>query len=79
MGTGGPAYSHMGVQDGDPDVVQNGLALSATVHWLFDRHLMSLTDNVGLLVSHIRQRRYRRARRCEWSARCHSYKGCRGV
>jgi putative restriction endonuclease len=40
------------VQDGGPDVVQNGLALSATVHWLFDRHLISLTEDYGLLVSH---------------------------
>lgn len=40
------------VADGGPDVVQNGLALSATFHWLFDRHLISLTDDYGLLVSH---------------------------
>ena len=40
------------VSDGGPDVVQNGLALSGTVHWLFDRHLISLTDDYGLLVSH---------------------------
>jgi putative restriction endonuclease len=40
------------VASGGPDVVQNGLALSGTVHWLFDRHLISLTDNYGLLVSH---------------------------
>ncbi|MGG5819351.1 HNH endonuclease [Falsiroseomonas sp. HW251] len=40
------------VAEGGPDVVQNGIALSATVHWLFDRHLISLTDNYGLLVSH---------------------------
>ena len=40
------------VQDGGPDIVQNGVALSATVHWLFDRHLISLTDEYGLLVSH---------------------------
>lgn len=40
------------VAAGGPDVVQNGLALSATVHWLFDRHLVSLTDDYGLLVSH---------------------------
>jgi putative restriction endonuclease len=33
-------------------VIQNGIALSATVHWLFDRHLISLTDDLGLLVSH---------------------------
>lgn len=37
---------------GGPDVVQNGLALSGTVHWLFDRHLISLTDDYRLLVSH---------------------------
>jgi len=42
------------VAEGGPDVVQNGLALSATVHWLFDRHLISLTDDYGLLVSHNR-------------------------
>jgi putative restriction endonuclease len=42
------------VAAGGPDVVQNGLALSGTVHWLFDRHLISLTDDYGLLVSHNR-------------------------
>jgi len=40
------------VADGGPDVVRNGIALSATCHWLFDRHLVSLTDDYGLLVSH---------------------------
>lgn len=40
------------VSEGGPDVIQNGIALSATVHWLFDRHLISLTDDYGLLVSH---------------------------
>jgi putative restriction endonuclease len=42
------------VQAGGPDVVQNGIALSATAHWLFDRHLISLTDDYGLLVAHNR-------------------------
>lgn len=42
------------VQTGGPDVVQNGIALSATAHWLFDRHLISLTDDYGLLISHNR-------------------------
>ena len=42
------------VADGGPDVVRNGLALSATCHWLFDRHLISLSDDYGLLVSHNR-------------------------
>lgn len=40
------------VAKGGPDVVQNGIALSGTVHWLFDRHLISLTDDYRLLVSH---------------------------
>ena len=40
------------VADGGPDVVQNGIALSATVHWLFDRRLISLTETYGVLVSH---------------------------
>ncbi|MGI4803033.1 MAG: HNH endonuclease [Janthinobacterium lividum] len=42
------------VVDGGPDVVRNGIALSATVHWCFDRHLLTLTDKYGLLVSHNR-------------------------
>lgn len=42
------------VADGGTDVVQNGIALSATVHWLFDRHLISLDDQYRLLVSHNR-------------------------
>lgn len=39
---------------GGPDVVQNGIALSATVHWLFDRHLISIDENYRLLVAHNR-------------------------
>ncbi len=41
-----------GVADGGPDVVRNGIALSATAHWLFDRHLISLDDECRLLISH---------------------------
>lgn len=40
------------VADGGPDIVQNGVALSATAHWLFDRHLITFDDNLCLLVSH---------------------------
>lgn len=40
------------VAEGGPDVVQNGVALSGTVHWLFDRHLISLSDDHRILVSH---------------------------
>ena len=38
------------VADGGPDIVRNGVALSGTVHWLFDRHLISLTDDFRLLM-----------------------------
>ncbi|GGB39784.1 restriction endonuclease [Sphingomonas metalli] len=40
------------VAEGGPDTVQNGIALSATAHWLFDRHLISLDEDLRLLVSH---------------------------
>ncbi|MEO6225404.1 MAG: HNH endonuclease [Sphingomicrobium sp.] len=39
------------VGDKGPDVVQNGLALSGTVHWMFDRGLLSLADNGRILLS----------------------------
>jgi putative restriction endonuclease len=39
------------VLKGGPDHVQNGIALTATVHWLFDHHLISLTDNYELMVA----------------------------
>lgn len=42
------------VEHGGPDVVRNGLALSGTAHWLFDRHLISLSEDYGLLVAHNR-------------------------
>jgi len=41
----------VGVAEGGPDVVQNGLALSGSVHWLFDHFLISLTDDHRLLVA----------------------------
>lgn len=40
------------VDSGGPDVVQNGIALSGTVHWLFDRHLLSIGEDYRLNVSH---------------------------
>ena len=39
------------VQDRGPDVVQNGLALSGTVHWMFDRGLLAVDDNSEILLS----------------------------
>jgi putative restriction endonuclease len=34
-----------------PDSVRNGLALSSTVHWMFDRGLLSVDDDYRLLVA----------------------------
>ena len=34
-----------------PDMVTNGLALSGTVHWMFDRGLLSLCDDLHILIS----------------------------
>ncbi len=34
-----------------PDDVTNGLALSGTVHWMFDRGLLSLADDLTILLS----------------------------
>ena len=39
------------VEHGGPDSVNNGLALSGTVHWMFDRGLISLSDELQILVS----------------------------
>lgn len=39
------------VEKGGPDIVSNGLALSGTVHWMFDRGLISLGDDREVLVS----------------------------
>lgn len=39
------------VQANGPDIVSNGLALSGTVHWMFDRGLIGLTDDLEILVS----------------------------
>jgi putative restriction endonuclease len=40
------------VAEGGPDVVRNGVALSSTVHWMFDRRLISISDDYGILISH---------------------------
>jgi putative restriction endonuclease len=41
----------MSVEAGGPDVVNNGIALSGTVHWMFDRGLISLSDGGDILLS----------------------------
>ncbi|MCH2077823.1 MAG: HNH endonuclease [Rhodobacteraceae bacterium] len=38
-------------QDRRPDIVSNGLALSGTKHWMFDRGLVGLADDLTILVS----------------------------
>ncbi len=42
----------MSVESGGPDTVANGIALSGTVHWMFDRGLISLSDEGNILLSH---------------------------
>lgn len=39
------------VANGGPDIVQNGIALSRTLHWMFDRHVFSLTDDLRIILS----------------------------
>jgi putative restriction endonuclease len=39
------------VEAGGPDIVSNGIALSGTVHWMFDRGLISLSDDLEILIS----------------------------
>lgn len=42
------------VADNGPDSIRNGLALSATVHWMFDRGLVSVDDDFSILVAKTR-------------------------
>ena len=39
------------VKDNGPDIIHNGIALSGTAHWMFDRGLISLSDNLDILIS----------------------------
>ena len=39
------------VKDDGPDIVGNGVALSGTAHWMFDRGLISLSDDLEILIS----------------------------
>ena len=39
------------VQYHGPDSVRNGIALSGTVHWMFDRGLISVDDDYAILVA----------------------------
>lgn len=45
------------VEHNGPDIVHNGLALSGTAHWMFDRGLISLSDDLDILISrHVNDR-----------------------
>lgn len=39
------------VAENGPDTVNNGIALSGTAHWMFDRGLISLSDDLEILIS----------------------------
>lgn len=39
------------VEANGPDIVSNGIALSGTAHWMFDRGLISLNDDLEILIS----------------------------
>lgn len=39
------------VEKNGPDILTNGIALSGTVHWMFDRGLISIADNLEILIS----------------------------
>ncbi|WP_299756633.1 HNH endonuclease [uncultured Boseongicola sp.] len=39
------------VEHDGPDIVSNGLALSGTAHWMFDRGLVGFADDLSILVS----------------------------
>lgn len=39
------------VERGGPDIITNGIALSGTVHWMFDRGLIGLGDDLDILIS----------------------------
>lgn len=39
------------VERDGPDIISNGIALSGTAHWMFDRGLISFADDLEILVS----------------------------
>ncbi|WP_233222264.1 HNH endonuclease [Allosphingosinicella deserti] len=39
------------VEANGPDIVSNGLALSGTAHWMFDRGLIGIDDDMRIIVS----------------------------
>jgi putative restriction endonuclease len=46
------AAAHIRPVEADgPDIISNGIALSGTAHWMFDRGLIGLADDLKILVS----------------------------
>ena len=39
------------VEHNGPDIINNGIALSGTAHWMFDRGLITLEDNLEIVIS----------------------------
>lgn len=39
------------VENDGPDIISNGIALSGTAHWMFDRGLVGLSDDLSVLIS----------------------------
>lgn len=39
------------VSENGPDMIRNGIALSGTAHWMFDRGLISLSDDLEIMIS----------------------------
>jgi len=39
------------VEANGPDILSNGIALSGTAHWMFDRGLIGLSDDLDVLIS----------------------------
>lgn len=39
------------VEKGGPDSVQNGIALTGTLHWMFDRGLIGFSDDLDIIIS----------------------------
>ena len=45
------------VEENGPDIINNGVALSGTAHWMFDRGLITFADDLEIIVSrHVNDR-----------------------
>src|SRR5690606_27234746 len=45
------------VENNGPDIINNGLSLSGTAHWMFDRGLITVADDLSIIISrHVNDR-----------------------